>query len=178
MKLLMENWRKFINEQIITFDFDNTLRMKSDKSPNGTIINKVKELAGPDVKIYIVSTRKEEKRPEVEEFVKKYNLPVDGIYLTNWDDKWYTLQDLGCDMHFDDDQREWGTIEQNLPNIKLIKVDDETGEIVTDLEEIIKKSGDEYCLKSKKGKNLGCYPSKSGAEKREKQVRYFKHKDK
>jgi hypothetical protein len=45
------------------------------------------------------------------------------------------------------------------------------------LEEIIKKSGDEYCLKSKKGnKNLGCYPTKAGAEKRERQVQYFKHK--
>lgn len=42
--------------------------------------------------------------------------------------------------------------------------------------EHIVKQGSEYCLKSKKsGKNLGCYPSKKGAEKREKQVQYFKH---
>mgnify|MGYP003653416077 CR=1 FL=1 len=50
--------------------------------------------------------------------------------------------------------------------------------IVKDLDETIIKSSGEHCLKSKKGKNLGCYPSRSGAEKREKQVNYFKHKDK
>ena len=42
-------------------------------------------------------------------------------------------------------------------------------------EHIVKK-GSKYCLKSKKsGKNLGCYDSKKGAKKREKQVQYFKH---
>lgn len=42
--------------------------------------------------------------------------------------------------------------------------------------EHIVKQGSEYCLKSKKsGKNLGCYPSRKGAEKRERQVQYFKH---
>lgn len=52
------------------------------------------------------------------------------------------------------------------------------------LEEIIVKVGGKYCLKSKKKdkkgnrKNLGCYDSKSGAEKREKQVNYFKYLDK
>lgn len=43
--------------------------------------------------------------------------------------------------------------------------------------ETIKKSGSEYCLKSHTNKNLGCYPNKSGAQKREKQVNYFKHLD-
>jgi len=42
--------------------------------------------------------------------------------------------------------------------------------------EHIVKQGSKYCLKSKKNnKNLGCYDSKKGAEKREKQVQYFKH---
>ena len=42
--------------------------------------------------------------------------------------------------------------------------------------EHIVKQGSKYCLKSKKsGKNLGCYDSRKGAEKREKQVQYFKH---
>ena len=42
--------------------------------------------------------------------------------------------------------------------------------------EHIEKIGSEYRLVSKKsGKNLGTYPSKAGAEKREKQVNYFKH---
>lgn len=42
-------------------------------------------------------------------------------------------------------------------------------------EHIVQKDG-KYCLMSKKSnKNLGCYDTKAGAEKREKQVQYFKH---
>ena len=49
------------------------------------------------------------------------------------------------------------------------------------LNEIIVKRGGKYCLVSKsktkegKRKSLGCYPSRSGAIKREKQVQYFKY---
>ena len=43
------------------------------------------------------------------------------------------------------------------------------------VEETIRKVKGGYRLVSKKGKNLGTYPSKSGAEKRERQVQYFKH---
>ena len=52
--------------------------------------------------------------------------------------------------------------------------------IEEELEEVIRKSGDEYCLYSKKknpktgkARNLGCYPSRGGAEKREREVQYF-----
>lgn len=65
----------------------------------------------------------------------------------------------------------------NVARASSYKITEET------LPEVIEKSGEEYCLKSKKknpttGKrrNLGCYPTKAGAEKREKQVQYFKHK--
>lgn len=44
------------------------------------------------------------------------------------------------------------------------------------INEHIVKRGKKYCLLSKKsGKNLGCYSSKKGAQKRESQVQYFKH---
>ena len=44
------------------------------------------------------------------------------------------------------------------------------------LDEKVTRKGGEWCLKSKKGnKNLGCYKSKAGVKKREKQVNYFKH---
>ena len=52
----------------------------------------------------------------------------------------------------------------------------------SELEEVIRKTGKKkWCLYSKKKgkdgerKKLGCYSSKEGAEKREKQVHYFKH---
>ena len=44
------------------------------------------------------------------------------------------------------------------------------------MNEHIVKSGAGYKLVSKKtGKNLGTYPTKAGAEKRERQVQYFKN---
>lgn len=61
---------------------------------------------------------------------------------------------------------------------RKISFDEMLDEIIT---EIIRKTGGKYCLYSKKktkeGKRrkLGCYPSKSGVKKRERQVQYFKH---
>jgi len=43
------------------------------------------------------------------------------------------------------------------------------------VEETIVKVGSQYELKSHTGKNLGKYPTRAGAEKREQQVNYFKH---
>ena len=40
----------------------------------------------------------------------------------------------------------------------------------------IKKVKEGYRLVSHKGKNLGTYTTREGAEKRERQVQYFKHK--
>jgi len=56
-----------------------------------------------------------------------------------------------------------------------------TNKILSQLNEIIRKTGTEYCLYSKKkGKNgkrkkLGCYSSRAKAKKRERQIQYFKH---
>lgn len=47
-----------------------------------------------------------------------------------------------------------------------------------DKEAYVVKQGDEYCVKSEKGKNLGCGPSQEWAENRLKQVHYFKNKEK
>lgn len=65
-------------------------------------------------------------------------------------------------------------IMMNLPTIdaKIIPVED-MGQFLVN--ETIRKVKGGYRLVSKSGKNLGTYPSKSGAEKREKQVQYFKH---
>ena len=43
------------------------------------------------------------------------------------------------------------------------------------MDETIVKVGSQYELKSHTGKNLGKYPTKAGAKKREQQVNYFKH---
>jgi hypothetical protein len=61
-------------------------------------------------------------------------------------------------------------IKHGYPKKKLKDSRDNTNET-------IKKVGDKYQLVSKsKGKNLGTYDTKAAAEKRERQVQYFKHK--
>jgi hypothetical protein len=47
-----------------------------------------------------------------------------------------------------------------------------------EIDETIEKEGSEYCLKAKSGRNLGCSTSRAGAEQREREVNYFKHKKK
>lgn len=47
----------------------------------------------------------------------------------------------------------------------------------SEVDETIRKGKGGYTLYSHKGKSLGTYPTRAGAEKREKQVNYFKHKD-
>jgi len=213
MKLLIESWRNFINEghdsapQIITVDFDDTIRMTDGGYPNTEVIDKIKLFKAGAAKIYIVTSRKDtsDNKLFIDDFLDENSVEHDGIYLTNTQDKWYTLGgveestegkkahvllpgNVVSDMHFDDDQHEFAAIRSHIDefpedkqNIKLMKVNHESGEISDwkeDLDEIIKKSGDEYCLKSMKDKNLGCYSSKAGAKKREKQVQYFKHKKK
>jgi hypothetical protein len=44
------------------------------------------------------------------------------------------------------------------------------------IREIIRKVKDGYRLYSHKGKNLGTFPTRGGAEKHEREVNYFKHK--
>lgn len=59
---------------------------------------------------------------------------------------------------------------QGEPGIDVRKLRKKTG-----LSETIRKVKGGYRLVSKSGKNLGTYPSKAGAKKREKQVQFFKH---
>jgi hypothetical protein len=46
------------------------------------------------------------------------------------------------------------------------------------VERIVHLSNGRWRLLSKKGKNLGTYDTRAGAERRERQVQYFKHRGK
>ncbi len=63
--------------------------------------------------------------------------------------------------------------------IKFIELRDPAIDAIKDRNirnEVIRKQGSQYCVKSKKGKNMGCYPSKKQANKRLGQIHYFKGK--
>jgi len=73
-----------------------------------------------------------------------------------------------------------GIIPEGLDKLNFLK-EDTIRSVIKEavkrgLFEVIKKEDGKFCLKSKTGRNLGCYDTKKGAEKREKQVNYFKHK--
>jgi len=124
--------------EVVTVDFDDTLKMTEDGNPNPIVIQKINKLRNKVDKIYIVTSRRDswDNKLEINEFIDENNLKIDGIHLTNFADKWYTLDKLGSDMHFDDDDEEWRTIAENLPDIKLMKVDHNTGKILKDLDEV------------------------------------------
>jgi len=42
----------------------------------------------------------------------------------------------------------------------------------------IRKNGNQWCVYSKSGKNMGCYPTRKQAEDRLKKIEMFKHMNK
>lgn len=112
-----------------------------------------------------------------------------SAYANGWAAKWYKERGGGWrtkkNEETDDIQtstpadREWGT--DSLVSIYKQMTPgehDEQMDLVPmrSVNEHIIKVGDKYRLVSKKtGKNLGTYDTKAGAEKREREVQYFKH---
>ena len=128
MKLILENWKKFLNEEekkTYSFDFDDTLiRYKPDpEDPEFSIvydglheenIAKLRELASAGHTVLIVTSRAKrtgDKRPwdtapDPEDLVAELDLPVESIHYTHGDLKADTLLSLGVVEHWDDDEEE------------------------------------------------------------------------
>ena len=128
MKLLLENWKRFLNEEkkgAYSFDYDETLiKYKADPEdpefstiydkPHEENIAKLRELAAAGETVYIVTSRSKRTRekypwdtaPDPEELVADLNLPVKSIHYTNGDLKAETLLSLGVIEHWDDDEEE------------------------------------------------------------------------
>ena len=131
----------------------------------------------------------------------KYDREGSAKYKAAWVKKYLNIQPKG--MHFTGDKAQFATQPDGTPNILIddypkylnswkekngigVQYKGHVGNIEdvkatldkylgAGVEETIRKVQGGYRLLSKKGKNLGTYPSKSGAEKRERQVQYFKH---
>jgi len=63
----------------------------------------------------------------------------------------------------------YGEHSMHLSDVEYNKYADE------EVDETIRKLGSQYRLYSGKGKNLGTFPTRAGAEKHEREVQYFKH---
>jgi len=131
----------------------------------------------------------------------KYDREGSAKYKAAWVKKYLNIQPKG--MHFTGDKAQFATQPDGTPNILIddypkylnswkekngigVQYKGHVGNIEdvkatldkylgADVEETIRKVKGGYRLLSKKGKNLGTYPSKSGAENREREVQYFKH---
>jgi len=168
MKLLLEKWKRFLNESVVTVDFDNTLKMKDTNTANGPIINRIKRLANNGAKIHIVSRRKpsevyesgfESAEEEIQSFINDYSLPVEQIHLTSWQNKGKIIDELGSETHIDDSDKTWRELEQDYPKINLIKVHGETGRVIDELEEDAKPNPWAICTKSVGRKDKDKYES-------------------
>ena len=123
MKLLFENWKKYLNEgtqyDVVTFDFDDTLTITRpdddygvvEVGPNDEMITTLKSYVDRGIEVYIVTSRLEGSsnpdRSTPEQYVSLFNLKLAGppIY-TNGELKAKTLVKLGSELHYDDDIEE------------------------------------------------------------------------
>ena len=128
IKLLLENWKKFLNEaekKTYSFDFDETLvTYKPDPEdpefsivydgPHEENIAKLRELAAEGHTVLIVTSRAKrtgdkhpwDTAPDPEDLVVELDLPVESIHYTHGDLKADTLLSLGVIEHWDDDEEE------------------------------------------------------------------------
>jgi len=127
MKLILENWRKYLKEEdnleqnVYSFDFDNTL-IRYHTLEDGDVIylgpheeniQLAKDLAAAGNKVIIVTSRSKLKKklpwdnaPTPEEAIVEFDLPIEEVYYTFGDFKDAKLLDLGVAKHWDDDEEE------------------------------------------------------------------------
>jgi len=128
MKLLLESWRKYLNEEdnleqeLYSFDFDNTLiryHILEDGDveylgPHEENIALLKDLAAQGNNVIIVTSRSPQRRPKYEwdkaptpeEAIQEFGLPVEEVYYTYGNLKTEKLMELGVTKHWVDDEEE------------------------------------------------------------------------
>jgi hypothetical protein len=98
---------------VIAFDFDHTLAMETfsggwiaigdgQLKPIQKIVDMVFEKDQEGFDCHIVTFRGDKDIPEVEEFVKKHNLPIKGIHNTSTRSKIPILKHLNATLMVDD----------------------------------------------------------------------------
>ena len=143
MKLILENWRKYLNEEeqnIYSFDFDNTL-IRYHTLEDGDVeyigpheenIQLAKDLASAGNKIIIVTSRFAptgpkkpwDDAPSPDELIAEFGLPIEEIYYTNGDLKAQKLIELGVSKHWDDDEDEVAAAEEAGIEAVLVPVEE------------------------------------------------------
>ena len=91
-----------IRQKIISFDFDETL-CDSQGNPIKKYIKKLIKHHKNNDKIIITTFRRHSSKNHVEDFIEKYNLPVEEIVCTEHQPKLPFLMRKNAAIHYDDD---------------------------------------------------------------------------
>ena len=91
----------------ISFDVDGVL-----DTPQGMALARRKITEGN--RVYIITARNESTMSErVYEIAKELGIPRLRVYFTNGEDKWKTIQRLGIDVHYDNNEEQISKIKEN-----------------------------------------------------------------
>ena len=91
----------------ISFDVDGVLT-----TPQGMALARRKITEGN--RVYIITARNEERMAAaVYEIAKELGIPRLRVYFTNGEDKWKTIQRLGIEMHYDNNEEQYNKIKEN-----------------------------------------------------------------
>lgn len=103
---------------IVSFDFDDTLCMEDDGSPNHVMLEIVRKHAAEGCKCYIVTAREKSheskkwiannggNRVRVKDFIKEHNLPIKQCHFTSHELKGRILKKIGVWKHYDDSDKQ------------------------------------------------------------------------
>jgi acid phosphatase class B len=91
----------------ISFDVDGVL-----DTPQGMALAR-RKIANGD-RVYIITARNESTMSaKVYEIAKELGIPRLRVYFTNGDDKWKTIQRLGIEVHYDNNEEQITKIKEN-----------------------------------------------------------------
>ena len=91
----------------ISFDVDGVLT-----TPQGMALARRKITEGN--RVYIITARNESTMSaRVYEIAKELGIPRLRVYFTNGEDKWKTIQRLGIDVHYDNNEEQVSKINDN-----------------------------------------------------------------
>jgi len=91
----------------ISFDIDGVL-----DTPQGMALAR-RKIANGD-RVYIITARNESTMSaRVYEIAKELSIPRLRVYFTNGADKWKTIQSLGIEVHYDNNEEQINKIKEN-----------------------------------------------------------------
>ena len=102
----------------ISFDIDGVL-----DTPQGMALAR-RKIANGD-RVYIITARNEQRMSEeVYAIARELGIPRLRVYFTNGADKWKTIQSLGIELHYDNNEEQITKIkEQTDSDAELVEYD-------------------------------------------------------